>query len=146
MGGSVGARTSPCIAAVSSARSRRTRLPASRRRGPSVRLLSARARCGQPAAVGCMPCQPRCEEAEGTAGKARKAVCWSAAFPSELDGRLSSPRQLLSFLCPDIRSKQSNCRASACAVFDIALMLCVTSGSHLSVLLDYSRWSARCLM
>lgn len=50
------------------------------------------------------------------------------------------------FLCPNIHSKQRNCRTSACPVFDIPLVLCVTSDSHLSVLLRYSCSSLCCLM
>lgn len=98
-GGSIRARTALCIAAVRPARSRRTCLPASRRRSLSARLLSVWARCGavrcgQPAALGCVLREPRCEGAEGTAGSCR-AVCRSSAFP------LVRSRTAGSALCAD---------------------------------------------
>lgn len=68
-------------------------------------------------------------------------------FPSSGAGQLAQLYALTPFfLCPNIHSKQRSCRTSACPVFDIPLVLCVTSDSHLSVLLRYSCSSLCCLM
>lgn len=61
-------------------------------RPAAVRLGAAR--CGQPAALGCVLREPRCEGAEGTAGSCR-AVCRSSAFP------LVRSRTAGSALCAD---------------------------------------------
>lgn len=147
-GRSIRARTALCIAAVRPARSRRTCLPASRRRSPSARLLSVWARCG----AGSLPPWAACCGSLAARGpRARLGVAEPCAgrlpFPSSGAGQLAQLYALTPFfLCPNIHSKQRSCRTSACPVFDIPLVLCVTSNSHLSVLLRYSCSSLCCLM
>jgi len=147
-GRSIRARTALCIAAVRPARSRRTCLPASRRRSPSARLLSVWARCG----AGSLPPWAACCGSLAARGpRARLGVAEPCAgrlpFPSSGAGQLAQLYALTPFfLCPNIHSKQRSCRTSACPVFDIPLVLCVTSDSHLSVLLRYSCSSLCCLM
>lgn len=115
-------------------------------RPAAVRLGAVR--CG----AGSLPSWAACCGSLAARGpRARLGVAEPCAgrlpFPSSGAGQLAQFYALTPFfLCPNIHSKQRNCRTSACPVFDVPLVLCVTSDSHLSVLLRYSCSSLCCLM